>query len=898
MARPEPASVCWIYADEDEHIARELLQLAGVLEDQGLIQSWRLPARSGSSLGVAWLDLLQRANIVLLLVSPTLLASTQWFDIKEFLESALASKIMRVPIVVRVLVEPSPPVPELTRWSLSLPVDGRPLLGRRNREDALRDVIRGLQRLAEPRVMEVSEPALGVVAPINDPTLTINDIFRLNGPPTVTFVEPPQFALLQLELRTMGTGLIVEGPSKVGKSTAIRKAMEALGIAEQDQLWWTGQTPPPLEDFRRTLGELRDAKRNRWLFIDDFHYLEDEAYRRALAFTMKALADQPTSHGKVTIVGINPLGSSLVQTMPDLAGRFRIMRVDREPGWQRSPKVAELISLGERAANIRFRRREEFVLSAAGNFFIAQLLCNRAAAQAGIITPPVQTVEIDLGPADVVAAIRDELAARYRVPMLTFAAFDAAPPPRGAGLSLLWLLTRSDEGFAALKEARLRFPMLGPAFDWFLESNLTRCFHEHPELRGLLYFNRATGTLTMEDPQLKFYLRELDWEEFAETSGHGHISFHSEDGPLWLSPRASPTLASAPTPGGVVTDASAQLRTGDRLPPRRVLHLSDLHFSHPDQATVAYAQLSADLRELGADQLDALVVSGDLVNRAEAREYDAARLFLEQLISGFGLRASRIVLVPGNHDVSWPLSESAYKLQKRAANAAGLDDGTFIAHSPTVVEVRDDEAYRKRFEPFAALYRTVKGEEYPVAYADQGIVTDLPDLGLTILGLNSAWEIDHHFRDRASIHPQALGNALLRLGPPIEGRLRIATFHHPVHSGEDSRLRDAGFLQQLAVNGFRLVLHGHVHKADSECYRYERAAGGRQLELVAAGTFGAPVREWVPGYPLQYNLLLIGPDRITVETRCRREINGAWEPDARWRQAPGRDPLPRYTIER
>jgi len=31
---------------------------------------------------------------------------------------------------------------------------------------------------------------------------------------------------------------------------------------------------------------------------------------------MKALADQSRSNAKVTLIGINPLGASLVQTMP------------------------------------------------------------------------------------------------------------------------------------------------------------------------------------------------------------------------------------------------------------------------------------------------------------------------------------------------------------------------------------------------------------------------------------------------------------------------------------------------------------------------------------------------------------------------------------------------------
>ncbi len=81
-------------------------------------------------------------------------------------------------------------------------------------------------------------------------------------------------------------------------------------------------------------------------------------------------------------------------------------------------------------------------------------------------------------------------------------------------------------------------------------------------------------------------------------------------------------------------------------------------------------------------------------------------------------------------------------------------------------------------------------------------------------------------------------------------------------------------------------------------YRYDRTVDGRRLEIVVAGTFGAPVRAWVPGYPLEYNLLLVDDEKITIETRCRRELNGAWEPYARWLQGVGKDPLPRYIVER
>jgi hypothetical protein len=168
-----------------------------------------------------------------------------------------------------------------------------------------------------------------------------------------------------------------------------------------------------------------------------------------------------------------------------------------------------------------------------------------------------------------------------------------------------------------------------------------------------------------------------------------------------------------------------------------------------------------------------------------------------------------------------------------------------------------------------------------------------------LLGLNSAWHLDHHFTTRAGIHPGALEGALRRIRhSPIYNRCptKLAFWHHPLSSAGEDRISDHGFLQQLAKAGFTLALHGHIHKAESTLYRHDHSATGRRIEFIAAGTFGAPVREWVPGYPLQYNLLQLERDLLTVHTRRREEPNGAWKPDARWLQGPGRDPLPRYTI--
>jgi MoxR-like ATPase len=49
--------------------------------------------------------------------------------------------------------------------------------------------------------------------------------------PTHTFVEPVEYRDLLLNLRTPGRGLVIEGPSGIGKTTAVETALKQLGIS-------------------------------------------------------------------------------------------------------------------------------------------------------------------------------------------------------------------------------------------------------------------------------------------------------------------------------------------------------------------------------------------------------------------------------------------------------------------------------------------------------------------------------------------------------------------------------------------------------------------------------------------------------------------------------------------
>ncbi len=357
-------------------------------------------------------------------------------------------------------------------------------------------------------------------------------------------------------------------------------------------------------------------------------------------------------------------------------------------------------------------------------------------------------------------------------------------------------------------------------------------------------------------------------------------------------------------PGRISERASAGGRGVDKPGPEgtvTLLHLSDLHFGTDGDAVNWFNQLAEDLAGgLDVDRLDGLILSGDIATRSEPDEYAAARRFLEAVFAEFDLDPSRLVMVPGNHDLNWRLARKGYDLVDLADVDEEPDEARIIRVGEDVLRVRNEAAYRNRFAEFSRFHETVKGIAYPLDYPEQAVLHHLPACNLLILGFNSAWNLDHHFRSRAAIHPEAVGTALGAIRGErarFEGCLKLAVFHHPLISPFEDRITDHGFMERLAGAGFRLALHGHIHKAEKGQYAYDVTADGRSIHTIGAGTFGAPVKEWTPGHPLQYNLLRFTRGRLTVETRCRRELHGAWGPDAIWTRGKGKDPLPRYVID-
>lgn len=518
-----PVRVFISYAERDRDAKDELRMHLKLLDRRGEIRVWDASQmEAGVSIQSRLTSEINSADIILLLLSADFLVADQLLDLTTIAMQRHKQGLSRViPILLRPCDYSGTPLASLQ----ALPRDGKAITVVRDRDtvwveviQSLRLVIQDLRKFlgAQDRRTEPEPPPR--VTPVRIPESVqrtdlrrpISDVFRTTGTPTETFVEPARFGRLRIALSTMGKGLIVEGPSGIGKSVAVKKALEELGLTGKYTLL-SSVHPPHLVELEKLLAKPIRGH----LIIDDFHRLQP-VLKVQLANLIKYLADSDERNAKLTLIGVNQAGMSLTTELPDLAGRIDIFALGRQP----DQKIAQLIEKGERAANLSFVRRAEYVFAALGSFYTVQQLCLSGAQQAGIEETMTTLTPIEAAPYDVIPDIMEDLGRRFRTPLLGFTDLDAAGPRRGACLALLWLIRTGQNSCVLLNEARYQFPALAEVFTWLLEDGaLAQRMARVEGLSKILFYDSQARLLSIEDPRLEFYLRNLSFVELGRLSG-------------------------------------------------------------------------------------------------------------------------------------------------------------------------------------------------------------------------------------------------------------------------------------------------------------------------------------------------------------------------------------------
>jgi hypothetical protein len=311
-----------------------------------------------------------------------------------------------------------------------------------------------------------------------------------------------------------------------------------------------------------------------------------------------------------------------------------------------------------------------------------------------------------------------------------------------------------------------------------------------------------------------------------------------------------------------------------------VLHISDLHRDAGSALTTGSLLESLRLDRAryldeGIRSPDICVVSGDIVygvttddadsDRALKEQYEEAEDFLVKLADlFFGGNRERIVLVPGNHDVSHSHvlratnpEDLPVEREKRALLARELaSDGKpwrWLWPEFSLRRISDVDLYNKRMEPFADFYKAFyQGRRsYSLTPNEQYALHDFPSC------------CDNDLFNRSGrIHPDCVAGVTLAVAPYVQlGRIPIAVWHHNLAGGpRDSDYVDGEFLQSLMDGGFVIGLHGHQHRPQYLDHRFT-ADGKRSLAVISAGTLCGGPQSLPVGRMRAYNVIDIDHER-------------------------------------
>ncbi|MGC2182990.1 MAG: hypothetical protein WA637_06915, partial [Terriglobales bacterium] len=348
-----------------------------------------------------------------------------------------------------------------------------------------------------------------------DPKL--EEVFKLSGIPTYTFVQPVEYNKLLVALRTPGRGVVIEGPSGIGKTTAVVKALDELGLGKE-----AVRLSARKKEDREVIAALPSKRDAGLVIVDDFHRLEGRI-QEAIADHLKVLADEERADTKLILVGINRVGDSLINFAPDLNNRIDTIKFEANP----DDRVLELVRKGEQALNIALKITQDVVKASTGSFYLAQMLCHQTCLAAGVTEAQANLKEITISYQTVSYRVMSGLARRFMKEAIKFA---AGPRLRREGRApylhiLKWLAVSNEWAILLDREVAKHPEQRGSAGQVVEKGYLADFLAKNPELSDVIHYEASTTILTVEDPQFVFFLRNLGWNKFAEQVGFLNIQF-------------------------------------------------------------------------------------------------------------------------------------------------------------------------------------------------------------------------------------------------------------------------------------------------------------------------------------------------------------------------------------
>ena len=311
----------------------------------------------------------------------------------------------------------------------------------------------------------------------------------------------------------MAAANLVEGPSGIGKTTSVTKIIEELNLS--DTVTFLSARKDADRYYIDNITELGDLG---IVIIDDFHRLPDEV-KSKISDYVKILADESSEGSKIVLIGINKAGDRLVQFGSDVGLRIDVFKLESNP----PEKVLEVITKGEQTLKVNIAERDQIVEASQGSFQIAQMLCYQLCISAGISEEQDSELRIDDIFDEVIGTVMEDLRRIFYKPCVEFArGSKLRREGRAPYLHILkWLRDGEDWSIDLRDTIKKNKEHRGSVGQVIEKGHLQNLLLDKAELLDeFFHYLPETSVFSAEDPRIIFYLRMLNWRNFAREVGY------------------------------------------------------------------------------------------------------------------------------------------------------------------------------------------------------------------------------------------------------------------------------------------------------------------------------------------------------------------------------------------
>lgn len=324
-----------------------------------------------------------------------------------------------------------------------------------------------------------------------------------------------------------------------------------------------------------------------------------------------------------------------------------------------------------------------------------------------------------------------------------------------------------------------------------------------------------------------------------------------------------------------------------------ILHISDIHKGVGMSLKNLLNSLIRDRERWDEEKIrqpDYIVLSGDVVQGGAteaviAEQYAEVESFLSELCKEFlNNHRERMIVVPGNHDVSWPYSSSCVD----PIDVTPENIEQYLKHKEEdglrwewkdrkLYKVRSMADYTHRFDRFVDFYnRFYDGiRMFPSHPELEAQCIPFDSDHICFACFNSCYQNDH-LNDAGAIHKDAIYSIESELREYYNrGMLPIGVWHHNAYGGPyQSDYMSTEVLDKLLEHRIKIGLFGHQHKSQiAEEYSdlLISEENRKRLLLISSGTLYGGDSEQHRGIRRQFNIIELemtnGKAKVLVHVR-------------------------------